>query len=132
MRQLADPGFLLSMANTVHTVILENDAMSQMQLEYFCSNIPEITLLKNFDNSEEAISYLKATQPDLLFLDIELNDGQGWQVLDHLTPATQVVVTTSHDGHIEKARTEYGIQHVLKKPIRLNEFLHEMNGLVKR
>lgn len=116
----------------VHTVILENDAMSQMQLEYFCSNIPEITLLRNFDNSEEAISYLKGSKPDLLFLDIELNDGHGWRVLDHLTPATKVVVTTAQDGHIEKARNEYGIKHILKKPIRLTDFLHEMNGVVKR
>ncbi|MFN8310884.1 MAG: LytTR family DNA-binding domain-containing protein [Chitinophagales bacterium] len=70
---------------------------------------------------KEAVKTIPAENPDLVFMDIELPDGNGFDVvtqLQHL--ALKVVFTTGHNGYAIKAFRHNAIDYLLK-PVREEE-----------
>ena len=102
----------------------------QLLLEYYCSNIPSLQLDKKLDTVRDSLDYLGKDSPDLLFPDIELNDGLSWNILDNSSPKTKVIVTTRNPEYVALAKSKYGISQALLKPIALSEFLKVINEVV--
>ena len=110
------------MKQPLKTIILEDDLMARMILENFCENHPDIKLKADFDDIEEAIQYLDNHEVDLVFLDIQLKNSNGFDLLSHIKSSTQVIITTGDTDNIPKA-AKYGINNTLIKPITLEQFL---------
>ncbi|MFN5133830.1 MAG: LytR/AlgR family response regulator transcription factor [Chitinophagaceae bacterium] len=110
------------MKQPLKTIILEDDLMARMILENFCENHPDIELKADFDDIEEAIQYLDKHEVDLVFLDIQLKNSNGFDLLSHMKSSTQVIITTGDTDIIPKA-AKYGINNTLIKPITLEQFL---------
>jgi len=110
------------MKQPLKTIILEDDLMARMILENFCENHPDIKLKADFDDIEEAIQYLDNHEVDLVFLDIQLKNSNGFDLLSHIKSSTQVIITTGDTDNIPKA-AKYGINNTLTKPITLERFL---------
>src|SRR5215210_6852593 len=66
---------------------------------------------------EEAIQQINRLLPDLVFLDIELPDGIGFEVLEQVIHQPQVVFTTANDQYAIKAFESFSLDYLLK-PIR--------------
>jgi response regulator of citrate/malate metabolism len=116
------------MPNRFKTILVEDDMVARMILENYCTNHPSIRFLKDFDDIEDAISFVKNNPVDLVFLDIQLRNSSGFDLLQHLPASTQVIITTSDSGNIEKAH-RYKIDNVLIKPITLEAFLWSVKKL---
>lgn len=114
----------------IRTAIVEDDLVAQLLLEYYCSNIPSLQLDKKLDTVRDSLDYLGKEAPDLLFLDIELNDGLSWNILEKIPEKTKVIITTKNPEYASVAKTKYGISQVLLKPIALAEFLKVINDVV--
>lgn len=110
------------------TILLEDDMVARMILENYCLNHPSIEFVKDFDDIAEAVDYLKEHPVDLIFLDIQLKNSSGFDLLQYLSANTQVIITTSDSANIEKAHT-YHIDNVLIKPITLEAFLWSIKKL---
>jgi response regulator of citrate/malate metabolism len=110
------------MKQPLKTIILEDDLMARMILENYCENHPDIELKADFDDIQEAIQYIGNHNVDLVFLDIQLKNSNGFDLLSHLNPTTQVIITTGDTDIIPKA-AKYGIKNTLIKPITLEQFL---------
>jgi two-component system LytT family response regulator len=79
----------------------------------YCENIE---VIGEADSVLSAIPLIKEKKPDLLFLDIELGDGTGFDVLEGLNEIPQVIFTTAFDQYAIKA-FKYGALDYLLKPI---------------
>ena len=79
----------------------------------YCENIQ---VIGEADSVKSAIETIKIRQPELLFLDIELGDGTGFDVLEALDELPQVIFTTAFDQYAIKA-FKYGALDYLLKPI---------------
>ncbi len=66
------------------------------------------------------------TAPDLIFLDIELADGQCFELFRHIRPATPVIFTTAYDEHALKAFEVNSIAYLLK-PVKEEELRTALN-----
>ncbi|MFD0862737.1 LytR/AlgR family response regulator transcription factor [Sungkyunkwania multivorans] len=79
---------------------------------------PEMTILGNADNVQGAIKLIEDTDPELVFLDIQLRVGNGFDVLDHFgsTIKFETVFTTSFLDYKEKAM-DYFAFYYLNKPL---------------
>ncbi len=110
------------MSKKFKTILLEDDMVARMILENYCSNHPSIEFVKDFDDITEAIEYIKNHPVDLIFLDIQLKNSSGFDLLQHVPSHVKVIITTSDPENIEKAHT-YNIDNVLIKPITLESFL---------
>ncbi|WP_405415235.1 LytR/AlgR family response regulator transcription factor [Maribacter sp. Asnod1-A12] len=75
----------------------------------------DIEVIAKIDNVDEAISFLKVNNPDLVFLDIELIGGNAFQILESLKSiAFKIIFTTAYDEFAIKAIKFDTIDYLLK------------------
>ena len=110
------------MNHKLKTVIVEDDMVARMILENYCKNHPDIDLVKDFDDVEDARAYLNKEKVDLVLLDIQLRSSSGFDLLKYLPGNTQVIVTTGSNSSINEAK-KLGVDNCLLKPITLQDFL---------
>ena len=97
----------------------------------YCSRVPFLTLEKTFHSGLEAINYLKNNRVDLVFLDIQMRDITGLQVLDIVKPMPQVILTTAYEEYAVKSY-EYHVADYLLKPYTFERFVKAVSKALER
>ena len=102
--------------------IVEDDPLSAEALaDLLADNFPEIELETHYLSVAKAIEGLSSSSPDLVFLDMELNDGKGFDVLQTLGEiAFEVIITTGHETYMLEAIKHSALDYILK-PIEKKE-----------
>lgn len=82
----------------------------------------------------EALEVLEATTPDLIVLDLQLDDGKGTAILDYLQganrPQTHVIVVSAEAFTAVDGLERYaGIDHVLLKPVSPRGLMALVNSM---
>lgn len=103
-------------------VIVEDEKNSQELLKElvteYCKGVEVVDIAGNV---AEALEALDARKPDLVFLDIELPDGDGFQVLEKAPDkAFDVIFTTAYDQYAMKA-FKFSATDYLLKPVDIDE-----------
>ncbi len=77
----------------------------------------EVQVLAHAYNVEEGVNLARAHHPDLVFLDVEMPDGTGFDLLERIgKPSFYVIFITAHNKHAETA-FRFGALDFLTKPI---------------
>ena len=104
-------------------IIIEDEGNAAERLENQLSLTGyDINVLTKIDSVEEAVPWLKNNNTDLIFLDIHLGDGLGFEIFDHVQVATPVIFTTSYDQYMARAFEVNSISYLLK-PIVLENLI---------
>lgn len=108
----------------MRTVIIDDEAKARLStrrlLELYC---PDVAILGEAMGVQSGIQLIEKQEPDLLFLDIKMKDGSGFQLLDHFDEINfQVVFVTAFDEFAIKA-FHYNAIHYLQKPIIASEMV---------
>jgi len=83
---------------------------------------PMISIVGEANNVEDAVSFLSSNQIDLLFLDIQLRNGTGFDILESLESINfDVIFVTAHERFAIKAIRYNALDYILK-PIDQEEF----------
>lgn len=108
----------------ITAVIIEDEKNNAERLERLLAQHCPIIELKKIANSvEEGVKAIKEHQPALIFLDIELPDGTGFEIFSHFeNPSFDVIFTTAYDHFAIKAIKFSAIDYLLK-PIDKEELL---------
>ena len=78
----------------------------------FC---PEITHLQTANGVKTGVDKIRQFQPDILFLDVELDDGTGFDILNQIPPPQfQLIFTTAHDRYAINAFQFSALDYLLK------------------
>ena len=96
-------------------LIVEDDEFSIALLERNLSFFEIISIDHKSSNIKDAISYLAENNPDIIFLDIELPDGKGFDIIPFINGNPTVIVLTGDEGYAITA-FENGVFDFLKKP----------------
>jgi two-component system LytT family response regulator len=93
---------------------------------------PEITLIGQAGNVTEGAVLIQSSKPDLVFLDVEMPDGNAFDLLS-ACPAWQgqVILITAHDHYAIKAIKASVLDYLLK-PVDEEEFVNAVNKAIKR
>ena len=101
----------------VEDEVLNRDFLKNL-LKEFC---PQIELAGTAKNVEEAVTFINEQKPDIVFLDIELQSGTGFDILQEVTEHNfQVIFTTAYDHYAIKAIRFSALDYLLK-PINFEE-----------
>lgn len=106
----------------IRSIIIEDEllAISALKQELVL-HCPEIKVVDTAQNIIDGIKVIEANQPDLVFLDIQLSDGLGFEVLQHFYKVKfKVIFTTAYSKYALQAIKFSALDYLLK-PIDSNE-----------
>src|SRR3569623_3117106 len=109
-------------------VAIEDEPLALKRLQEFINKISFLNLLKTFDNSLDALGYISGHKPEVIFLDIQMDELSGIQLLDSLNYRPQVVLITAFDSYAIKG-FELQVTDYLLKPYTFERFLQAANRL---
>lgn len=106
---------------TVNTLIVDDIRLSRDGLSMLLKNIlPEINIIGSVASVSEARKVIKSKQIDLVFLDIQLQDGTSFELIDDIPFDTKVVFITAYDKHAIEAIRKGAFDYLLK-PVNVAE-----------
>lgn len=105
-------------------IIIDDEEQSHLVLSNLLTkNHMDINLIGNAYNVKEGISLIEEVQPELVFLDVEMPDGTGLDLLQHFgNPNFNVIFTTGYN-HYAHAAIRFGALDYLLKPVIEEELL---------
>ena len=100
----------------INAVIIEDEKKSmEVLLALVKTNCPEINVVGTADSVASGVELIKKESPALIFLDIEMADGSGFDLLERIGNANyDVIFTTASDAHALKAIKFSAIDYLLK------------------
>jgi two-component system, LytTR family, response regulator LytT len=102
-------------------IIVDDEPMSRSFLERYCEKFGDLEVAGSFEDASTALTYLHKNEIDILFLDVEMPDVSGFQLLDQMLYLPKVILTTSKTDYAFDA-FQYGVADYIKKPITYNRF----------
>lgn len=103
-------------------LIVEDELFAQAQLSRLLNlNFPDIEVVSKTSSIKETVDYLKYNrQTDIIFMDVELSDGEAFEIFRLAPVRSQVIMTTAYNAYAIKAFEAGSIDYLLK-PISLSD-----------
>lgn len=100
----------------LRTIIIDDEAHMRQTLEKMVSQFcPNLKLVATAEGVESGVSAIRTYNPDLILLDIKMNDGTGFDLLKELEPVDfKVIFITAYDQYAIKAIKFSAIDYLLK------------------
>jgi two-component system LytT family response regulator len=106
------------MDDIIKTVLVDDDKSAIITLQaLLAGNFPNIEIVGTANNVSEATFLIDAVKPELVFLDINLPDGEGFDVIERVAYKDfRVIFVTAYDKYAVRA-FEFSALHYLVKPV---------------
>ncbi|MBW3020947.1 LytTR family DNA-binding domain-containing protein [Candidatus Woesearchaeota archaeon] len=110
------------MSEAIYTVIIDDELSFLSSFELLVkTNFPEIVIIGTATKVKTGIELIEKLKPQLVFLDINLPDGMGFDILEGISDRNfEVIFTTSYTKYAVQA-FEFSALHYLLKPIKLEK-----------
>lgn len=112
--------------NKYNCIIIEDEPLALERTKNFVLKVPFLTLSATFDNALTGLAYLQSNEVDILFLDINMDELTGIELLESSKIESQVIITTAYQEYALKGY-ELNITDYLLKPFTFNRFLQAVN-----
>ncbi|KAA6439853.1 response regulator transcription factor [Dyadobacter flavalbus] len=114
----------------MNVLIVEDEELAVRKLRKLVTEIdPDLTIQGVAGSIEDAVSWLKDhAAPDLIFMDIELADGQSFEIFNQVEVKSHVIFTTSYDEYMMPAFRINSIDYLLK-PILKDDLKRSLEKL---
>ncbi len=107
-------------------IIIEDEPLALEKTKDFVNKVPFLHLSATFDNALNGLTFLNNNKVDVLFLDINMDELSGIELLESSKINSQVIITTAYQEYALKGY-ELQITDYLLKPFTFNRFLQAVN-----
>ena len=106
-------------------LIVDDERLARLELHRLLGAYPEVEIVGEARNAEEALELVPKLAPDVIFLDIQMPGMSGFDLLERLEDVPQVIFTTAYDAYALKAFEVNALDYLLKPiaPARLEAAL---------
>lgn len=115
---------------TLKCLIVDDEPPAHKVLENYIGKLHSLTLVGNCYNAIEALNFLHENTVDILFLDINMPELSGLEMLKTLSNPPIVILTTAYSEYALESY-EFGVTDYLMKPIRFDRFLKSVNRVLE-
>ncbi|WP_246859311.1 LytTR family DNA-binding domain-containing protein [Spirosoma sp. KCTC 42546] len=117
---------MATLADNNHTMILkciivDDETMARKALQRLCEQHESLDIVAICENATQALNVLSEHEIDLIWLDVEMPELSGFDLLDRLPVVPQVILTTAKTDYAFDA-FQYQVTDYLKKPITQPRF----------
>jgi len=111
-------------------IIIDDEALARRELRRLLKEHDWVEIVGEAANIEEAFTRTQQLNPGLIFLDIQMPGGSGFDLLSRLDEPPQVIFTTAYDQHAVRAFEVNALDYLLKpiEPERLAAALNKLNS----
>ncbi len=102
--------------------IIDDEVLARKVLEEYCSKIDNFELVLSTGNPLEFINFMQQNEVDLIFLDIEMPELNGMEILRSMIHPPKVILTTAYSEYALESYN-YGVVDYLLKPVKIERFL---------
>ncbi len=106
--------------------IIDDEILARKVLEEYCSKIDNLNTVLSTGNPLEFINFIQQNDLDLIFLDIEMPELNGMEILRSMIKPPKVILTTAYSEYALESYN-YGVVDYLLKPIKIERFLKAIN-----
>ncbi len=115
----------------LHVLIIDDEPLARERLRNLLKKQMNHITINEVGNGADAVLSINSNPPDVLFLDIEIPDKNGFEVLDSIECAEglQVVFVTAYHKYLNQINTIKNSQYLLK-PFDERKFVTVFKNLV--
>ena len=95
-------------------IAIDDEPSALTIIKSHAAKVSFLNLEATFTNPFEGIEYINDHSPDIVFLDINMPDISGWQLLKNLTKKPLVIFTTAHSEYAVKSYEVEALDCLLK------------------
>lgn len=110
----------------IKCVIIEDEPKAKDVLERYIDKIDYLELIGYCRDGVEALEMLPVLNPDLIFLDINMPNINGLELLNLVNNHPKIIITSAYSEYA-LASYEFEVVDYLLKPIRFDKFLRSIN-----
>lgn len=112
----------------MNALIVDDERLARAELRRLLTAHPEVVIVGEARNGDEALELIAKLAPDLVFLDIQMPGMTGFDLLARLEDVPQVIFTTAYDKHAVQAFEANAVDYLLKPiaPARLAAALEKV------
>lgn len=121
----------MTLSSLVRVVIVEDQPVIRNDILSLTQKQPGFIVVGSCGSVHDALILIPSTNPDLLLLDITLTDGNGFDILQKLSPVTFKVIFLTADNKYAIKAIKYGALDYLLKPIDEDEFKSALDKVLQ-
>jgi two-component system LytT family response regulator len=100
----------------IRTLIIDDESLARERVKRFLRDDPDIQVIGECSDGKEAIAAIKREKPDLVFLDIQMPEKNGFEVIKALSADVMptVIFVTAYDQYALQAFDVHALDYLLK------------------
>lgn len=98
----------------IKTIIVDDEVPARKIIREYLQIHPEIEIMADCRNAHEALQAVENYQPDLIFLDIQMPEINGFEFLEMLDERPQIIFCTAYDKYAIQAFEVNAVDYLLK------------------
>lgn len=112
----------------MRALVIDDERLARKELINLLSQYDQVEIVGEANNVDDAKEKIEALSPDVVFLDIQMPEKTGFDLLEELDNVPHVVFTTAYDEYALKAFQVNALDYLLKpiEPKRLNEAIERL------
>ncbi|OEK06428.1 LytR/AlgR family response regulator transcription factor [Roseivirga misakiensis] len=98
-------------------VIVDDSKLARQELKHLLKSFNDVQIIGEAENAEEAEALIAEKKPELIFLDIQMPDKDGFELLELLEEVPEIIFITAYDEYAMRAFDHNALDY-LQKPIK--------------
>ena len=117
----------------IRVLIVDDEALARERVRTLLAAAPDVTIVGECSGGREAVEAIVRDRPDLVFLDVQMPDLNGFEVLEAVAPEwlPAVVFVTAYDAYAIQAFEVHAVDYLLK-PIEPERFRKALARAISR
>src|SRR5688500_6585189 len=118
----------------IRALIVDDEPLARQRVRSLLAEEPDVEIIGESADGFEAVDHIESATPDLLFLDVQMPEMDGFEVLRRIPKESipVVIFTTAYDQHALRAFEVNALDYLLKpfKPARFSEAVQRARNLI--
>lgn len=117
----------------MRAIVIDDERLARKELINLLNQLETVEVIGEAVNVDDAKEKIEQLQPDVIFLDIQMPEKTGFDLLEELDHVPHVIFTTAYDEYALKAFQVNALDYLLKpiEPKRLEDAINKLLGKIE-